>query len=138
MNKKIILTTVAAIAAVGTAQGVKADEVQGTTGTGDQTSTITTSQSASVQNDHDTTTGSDQQPATESGATDTGSTSDDNQQQGNSTQFSKNGDVIKIENPEVVVDQSKGTGKYQGFTIEYKNVHFPDDMTINEGRQGNL
>nr|DAP03233.1 MAG TPA: putative outer membrane protein [Caudoviricetes sp.] len=133
MNKKIILATVTTIAAIATAGGVKADEVQGTTGTGDQTSTVTTSQGASVQNDHDTTTGSDQQPVTESGATDTGSTSDDNQQRGNSTQFSKNGDVIKVENPEVVVDQSKGTGKYQGFTVEYKNVHFPDDMEINEG-----
>lgn len=133
MNKKIILTTAAVLATVATAQGVKADEVQGTTGTGDQTSTVTTNQIASVQNDHDTATRSDQQPATESGATDTGSTSDDNRQRGNSTQFSKNGDVIKVENPEVVVDQSKGTGKYQGFTVEYKNVHFPDDMEINEG-----
>lgn len=133
MNKKIILTTAAVLATVATAQGVKADEVQGTTGAGDQTSTVTANQIASVQNDHDTATRSDQQPATESGATDTGSTSDDNQQRGNSTQFSKNGDVIKVENPEVVIDQSKGTGKYQGFTVEYKNVHFPDDMTINEG-----
>lgn len=133
MNKKIILTTAAVLATVATAQGVYADEVQGTTGTGDQTSTVTTSQGASVQNDHDTTTGSDQQPATESGATDTGSTSDDNQQPGNSTQFSKNGDVIKVENPEVVVDQSNGTGKYQPFSVEYKNVHFPDDLAINEG-----
>lgn len=132
MNKKIILTTAAVLATV-TAGGVKADEVQGATGAGDQTSTVTTSQSASVQNDHDTATRSDQQPATESGATDTGSTSDDNQQQGNSTQFSKNGDVIKVENPEVVVDQSNGTGKYQPFSVEYKNVHFPDDLEINEG-----
>ena len=132
MNKKIILTTAAVLATV-TAGGVKADEVQGTTGAGDQTSTVTTSQIASVQNDHDTATRSDQQPATESGATDTGSTSDDNQQRGNSTQFSKNGDVIKVENPEVVVDQSNGTGKYQPFSVEYKNVHFPDDLTINEG-----
>lgn len=133
MNKKIILTTAAVLATVATAQGVYADEVQGTTGTGDQTSTVTTSQSASVQNDHDTATRSDQQPATESGATDQGSTSDDNQQRGNSTQFSKNGDVIKVENPEVVVDQSNGTGKYQPFSVEYKNVHFPDDLEINEG-----
>ena len=132
MNKKIILTTAAVLATV-TAGGVKADEVQGTTGAGDQTSTVTTSQIASVQNDHDTATRSDQQPATESGATDTGSTSDDNQQRGNSTQFSKNGDVIKVENPEVVIDQSKGTGKYQPFSVEYKNVHFPDDLAINEG-----
>ena len=133
MNKKIILTTAAVLATVATAQGVKADEVQGTTGAGDQTSTVTTNQIASVQNDHDTATRYAEQTATESGATDTGSTSDDNQQRGNSTQFSKNGDVIKVENPEVVIDQSKGTGKYQGFTVEYKNVHFPDDMTINEG-----
>lgn len=133
MNKKIIFTTAAVLATVATAQGVYADEVQGTTGTGDQTSTVTTNQIASVQNDHDTATGSDQQPATESGATDTGSTNDDNQQRGNSTHFSKNGDVIKVENPEVVVDQSKGTGKYQPFSVEYKNVHFPDDLEINEG-----
>ena len=133
MNKKIILTTAAVLATVATAQGVYADEVQGTTGTGDQTSTVTTSQGASVQNDHDTTTGSDQQPATESGATDTGSTSDNNQQPGATTQFSKDGDVIKVENPEVVVDQSNGTGKYQPFSVEYKNVHFPDDLAINEG-----
>lgn len=133
MNKKIIFTTAAVLATVATAQGVKADEVQGTTGAGDQTSTVTTNQSASVQNDHDTATRSDQQPATESGATDPGSASDNNQQPGNSTQFSKDGDVIKVENPEVVVDQSNGTGKYQPFSVEYKNVHFPDDLEINEG-----
>ena len=133
MNKKIILTTAAVLATVATAGRVKADEVQGTTGAGDQTSTVTTNQITSVQNDHDTATRSDQQPATESGATDQGSTSDDNQQRGNSTQFSKNGDVIKVENPEVVVDQSNGTGKYQPFSVEYKNVHFPDDLAINEG-----
>lgn len=133
MNKKIILTTAAVLATVATAQGVKADEVQGTTGAGDQTSTVTTSQSTSVQNEHDTATRSDQQPATESGTTDQGSAGDDNQQRGNSTKFSKDGDVIKVENPEVVIDQSKGTGKYQGFTVEYKNVHFPDDMQINQG-----
>jgi lpxtg cell wall surface protein, collagen binding domain protein len=133
MNKKIILTTAAVLATVATAQGVKADEVQGTTGTGDQTSTVTTSQSASIQNDHDTATRSDQQPATESGATDPGSTSDDNKQPGATTEFSKDGNVIKVENPEVVIDHSKGTGKYQPFSVEYKNVHFPDDLTINEG-----
>lgn len=133
MNKKIILTTAAVLATVATAQGVYADEVQGTTGAGDQTSTVTTSQIGSVQNDHDTETRSDQQPATESRATDPGSTSDDNKQPENSTQFSKNGDVIKVENPEVVVDQSNGTGKYQPFSVEYKNVHFPDDLAINEG-----
>lgn len=41
MNKKLVLATVATIAAVGTAKGVYADEVQGTTGTGSETSTVT-------------------------------------------------------------------------------------------------
>lgn len=133
MNKKIIFTTAAVLATVATAGGVKADEVQGTTGARDSTSAVTTSQSGSVQNDHDTETRYAEQPATEGGSTDQGSTSDNNQQRGNSTQFSKNGDVIKVENPEVVVDQSNGTGKYQPFSVEYKNVHFPDDLEINEG-----
>lgn len=41
MNKKLALATVATIAALGTAQGVYADEVQGTTGTGNEASTVT-------------------------------------------------------------------------------------------------
>lgn len=49
------------------------------------------------------------------------------------TTFEKDGDQIRVENPEVVVDQSNGNGKYQSFTVEYKNVHFPDDMEINKG-----
>ena len=49
------------------------------------------------------------------------------------TTFEKDGDQIRVENPEVVVDQSNGTGKYQPFSVEYKNVHFPDDLAINEG-----
>ena len=133
MNKKIIFTTAAVLATVATAGGVKADEVQGTTGTGDSTSAVATSQSGSVQNDQNAGAETITKPATEGGSTNQGSTSDNNQQRGNSTQFSKNGDVIKVENPEVVVDQSNGTGKYQPFSVEYKNVHFPDDLTINEG-----
>lgn len=133
MNKKIILTTAAVLATVATVQGVKADEVQGTIGTGTSTSGVTTNQSASVQNDQNAGTKPTEQPATESGATDQGSTSDNNQQPGATTQFSKDGNVIKVENPEVVVDQSNGTGKYQPFSVEYKNVHFPDDLAINEG-----
>ena len=49
------------------------------------------------------------------------------------TTVEKDGDQIRVENPEVVVDQSNGTGRYQPFTVEYKNVHFPDDMEINAG-----
>ena len=49
------------------------------------------------------------------------------------TTFEKDGDQIRVENPEVVVDQSNGNGKYQSFTVEYKDVHFPDNLEINEG-----
>lgn len=133
MNKKIILTTVATIAAIATAGGVKADEVQGTTGAGDSTSAVTTSQSESIQNNQNTGTGPVEKSTTESGSTDQGSGIDDNKQQGAATEFSKHEDVIKVTNPEVVIDQSNGTGKYQGFTVEYKNIHFPDEMAINEG-----
>lgn len=100
MNKKLFLATVATIAAVGTAQGVYADEtnVQGTTT-----------------------------------AAEAGSRSNNPKQSGVTTEFSKHDDIIQVTNPEVVVDQSNGNGKYQGFTVEYKNVHFPDEMEINEG-----
>lgn len=49
------------------------------------------------------------------------------------TTITKEGTEITVTNPEVVVDQSNGTGKYQPFTVEYKNIHFDDNMAINEG-----
>ena len=49
------------------------------------------------------------------------------------TEFVKEDNEIKVTNPDVAVDQSNGTGKYSGFTVEYKDVKFPDDMAINEG-----
>lgn len=133
MNKKIILATVATIAAVGTAQGVKADEVQGTTTAGNEASAVTTpavGESGKVQ---DAGTELAQPTTAEIANAETGSTSNDPKQSGVATEFSKHEDVIKVTNPEVVIDQSNGTGKYQGFTVEYKNIHFPDEMAINEG-----
>lgn len=49
------------------------------------------------------------------------------------TEITKEGTEITVTNPEVVVDQSNGNGKYQPFTVEYKNIHFDDNMAINEG-----
>ena len=49
------------------------------------------------------------------------------------TEFVKEDNEIKVTDPDVVVDQSNGTGKYSGFTVEYKDVKFPDSMPINEG-----
>ena len=135
MNKKIILATVATIAAVGTATGVKADEVQGTTTAGNETSTVTTAGAGQAGTEKNEATAVTEQPTAEITNTEAGSTSDHSDQSGNATQFTKNGTDIQVTNPEVEIDQSKGTGKYQGFTVEYKNVHFPDDMQINEGNK---
>lgn len=49
------------------------------------------------------------------------------------TEITKEGTEITVKNPEVVIDQSKGEGKYQEFTVEYKNIKFADDMSINAG-----
>ena len=49
------------------------------------------------------------------------------------TEFVKEDNEIKVTNPDVIVDQSNGTGKFTGFTVEYKDVKFPDSMPINEG-----
>ena len=133
MNKKLVLATVATIAAVATAQGVKADEVQGTTTTGNEASGVTTPATGTTGAEKNETTETAKQPTAENPNGETGSESNDSDKQGNATQFVKNGSDIQVTNPEVVIDQSKGTGKYQGFTVEYKNIHFPDDMTINEG-----
>lgn len=133
MNKKIILATVATIAAVGTVTGVKADEVQGTTGTGNETSAVTTAETGRTGAEKNETASTVEQPVTKNPDGEAGSESNDSNKSGNATQFTKNGTDIQVTNPEVEIDQSKGTGKYQGFTVEYKNVHFPDDMTINEG-----
>lgn len=133
MNKKIILATVATIAAVATAQGVYADEVQGTTGTGDEASTVTAPITGTTGAEKNETTEDIKQPTAENTIAETGSASDNPDQSGNATQFTKNGTDIQVTNPEVVVDQSNGTGKYQPFSVEYKNIEFPDDLTINEG-----
>lgn len=133
MNKKIFLTTVATIAAIATAQGVYADEVQGATTAGDSTNAVTTAGAGQTETSQNETAKIDKQPATETAITGAESTSTHSDQSGNVTEFTKNGTDIQVTNPEVEINQSKGTGKYQGFTVEYKNVRFPDDMPINQG-----
>lgn len=133
MNKKIILTTAAVLATVATAGVVKADEFNGdlakdsvglTTEAGNSTSG-TEATVSSTQGEHEG------DPGKLEG--NRAVNEEDPIRGSNATNITKNGDTIRVENPEVVIDQSKGTGRYQSFTVEYKNVHFPDDMTINEG-----
>lgn len=133
MNKKVILTTVATIAAIATAGGVKADEFNGdlakdsiglTAKIGNSTNGTEATVSGS-QGEHEG------NPGNIEG--DRAVNEEDPSRGSNAGSVTKNGDTIRVENPEVEIDQSKGTGRYQPFTVEYKNVHFPDDMTINAG-----
>lgn len=133
MNKKVILTTVATIAAIATAGGVRADELNGDLSKDSIGLTAEAGNGASgteatiqgSQGEHEGNPGNNEGDRTANN--EAGSRGSD------ATVIEKNGDTIRVENPEVVIDQSNGTGKYQPFSVEYKNVHFPDDMTINEG-----
>lgn len=133
-TNKLTLLTVATIATATLGiKGVNADESD--RGITPENTTITTSQSGEANGTESAipTTETDQ-PSDSGNATGTGSVEAENKGgEGLPTTFEKNGNVIEVKNPEVVVDQSNGTGKYQPFSVEYKNVHFPDDLEINEG-----
>jgi len=54
------------------------------------------------------------------------------------TEVTKDGTTISVKNPEVDMhfeksDAGNGTGKYNNFKVEYKDIKFPDSMTIDEG-----
>lgn len=49
------------------------------------------------------------------------------------TTVTKQDTTITIENPNVQVDFPNGTGKYSPFEVEYKDIHIPDDVPVNEG-----
>lgn len=51
----------------------------------------------------------------------------------NAGSVTKDGDTIRVENPEVEVTFPNGNGKYSPFEVEYKDINFPDSMAINEG-----
>ena len=132
MNKKVILTTAAVLATLA-AGGVKADELNGnitsdSVGLTAETGKSTSGKEATIQ-------GAQGEHEGNSGELEGNRAvnEEDPSRGSNATNITKDGDTIRVENPEVVIDQSNGTGKYQPFSVEYKNVHFPDDMPINEG-----
>ena len=85
MNKKIILATVATIAAVATAQGVYADEVQGTTGTGNEKSGVTAPIAGTTGAEKNEATETAKQPTAETTNAEAGSESNDSKQSGIAT-----------------------------------------------------
>lgn len=133
MNKKIILTTVATIAAIATVGGVKADELTSdltkdsiglTTEAGNSTS-ATEATVSSAQGEHEGNPGNIEGDR---------AVNEENPSRGsNATSVTKNGDTIRVENPEVVIDQPEGNGRYTPFKVKYENVKIPDDIAVNEG-----
>lgn len=133
-TNKLTLLTVATIATATLGiKGVNADESD--RGITSENTTITTNQSGETsETESAIPTAKADQPANSDNAAGAGSAEAENKRgEGLPTSFEKSGNVIQVKNPEVVVDQSNGTGKYQPFCVEYKNVHFPDDLEINEG-----
>lgn len=133
-TNKLTLLTVATIATATLGiKGVNADESD--RGITPETTTIATNQSDTANGTESTVSTTEaNQPANSNNDAGTGSAeAKNNEREGLPTSFEKSGNVIEVKNPEVVVDQSNGTGKYQPFSVEYKNVHFPDDLEINEG-----
>ena len=131
MNKKIILATVATIAAV-TAQGVYADEVQGTTGTGDKASAVTAPIAGTTGTEKNETTATVEQPTAKDSNAEAGSESNNPDKSGDATEFTKNGSDIQVTNPKVVIEQPEGNGRYTPFKVKY-DVKIPDDIAVNEG-----
>lgn len=135
MNKKLVLATVATIAAVATVGGVKADEtnVQGTTGTGNGTSTVAAPAVGKTGAEKNETTEIAKQPTVETANAETGSTSNDSNQLGSATQFSKHDNIIQVTNPNVTVEQPEGNGRYTPFKVKYEDIKIPDNIEVNEG-----
>ena len=133
MNKKLVLATVATIATVATAQGVYADELQGTTTAGNGTSTVTAPTVGATGAEKNETTETAKQPTAENSNVETGSQSNDNNQSGNATEFSKHDDIIQVTNPKVVVEQPEGNGRYTPFKVKYEDIKIPDNIEVNEG-----
>lgn len=49
------------------------------------------------------------------------------------TTIIKEGDTINVENPNVEVSFPNGNSKYSPFEVEYKDIHIPDNVQVNEG-----
>lgn len=134
MKNKLTLLTVTTVAAVlATATGVKADE--NNSNINKESAEITTKVDSTQNEAGASIFNSDKEQSGNSESTESHRESNNSTgERGSvSTSFEKSGNVIQVNNPNVVVDQSNGTGKYQGFQIEYKDINFPDSMPINEG-----
>lgn len=133
MNKKVILTTVATIAAIATAGGVKADELTsdltkdsiGLAAEAGNSTSGTEATFSSTQGEHTGDLGSVEGDR---------AVNEENSSRGsNATNITKDGDTIRVENPKVVIEQPEGNGRYTPFKVKYEDIKIPDNIEVNEG-----
>lgn len=133
-NGKVTLLAVATMAAVAiTAQGVHANEID-QPNPAERTELTAGSPETGKAVGEVTQAGAEAEP-TETTTTESTLASDEPSggREVNAPVIEKSGSEIVVNNPKVELDQSNGNGKYQGFTVEYKDINFPDEMPINEG-----
>lgn len=132
-TNKLTLLTVATIATATLGiKGVNADESD--RGITSENTTITTNQSGAANTTESTvpTTEADQ-PANSNNDTGTGSAEVENKGgEGLPTNITKDGDQIRVKNPNVSVEQPEGNGRYTPFKVKY-DVKIPDNIEVNEG-----
>lgn len=133
-TNKLTLLTVATIATATLGiKGVNADESDRGITPGNTTITANQSGEASRTESAIPTTEADQ-PANSNNDAGAGSTEAENKGgKGLSTNITKDGDQIRVENPKVVVEQPEGNGRYTPFKVKYDDIKIPDNIEVNEG-----
>lgn len=132
-TNKLTLLTVTTIATVTLGiKGVNADESD--RGITPENTTITTNQGGTANTTESTVSATEtNQPTNPNNDAGTGSAEAENKGgEGLPTNITKDGDQIRVENPNVSVEQPEGNGRYTPFKVKY-DVKIPDEITVNEG-----
>lgn len=132
-TNKLTLLTVATIATATLGiKGVNADESD--RGITSETATIATNQSGEASGTESaiptTETNQPTNPNNDAGAR--SAEAENKGGEGLPTNITKDGDQIRVENPNVSVEQPEGNGRYTPFKVKY-DVKIPDNIEVNEG-----
>lgn len=133
-TSKLTLLTVATIATATLGiKGVNADESD--RGVTPETATIAANQNGTTSGTESTvSTTETNQPANSNNDAGAGSAEAENKGgEGLPTNITKDGDQIRVENPNVSVEQPEGNGRYTPFKVKYEDIKIPDDISVNEG-----
>nr|DAH84545.1 MAG TPA: putative outer membrane protein [Caudoviricetes sp.] len=133
-TNKLTLLTVATIATATLGiKGVNANESD--RGITSETTTIATNKNGEANGTESTvSTTETNQPANSSNDAGAGSAeTENNEREGLPTNITKDGDQIRVENPNVSVEQPEGNGRYTPFKVKYDDVKIPDNIEVNEG-----